>query len=228
MKAEYINHMGDDLTVVNAARVSFDKQSEWDENVNEKFELSKSLSERDSRLLHYLGSHNHWTPFSHPQITLRETVPIFVSRQRFKHVVGFSYNEVSRRYVDSDPEFYTPKVWRGRAENKKQGSSEEIIDPGSLYLFDTWQEELYDFYYEVKQYYNYLINKGVAPEQARMVLPQSMYTSYYVTGSLAAWARAYNLRSSEDAQSEIRELASQWKDIIEPLYPVSWKVLTNA
>ena len=170
MKAEYINHMGDDLTVVNAARVSFDKQSEWNENVNEKFELSKSLSERDSRLLHYLGNHNHWTPFSHPQITLRETVPIFVSRQRFKHVVGFSYNEVSRRYVDSDPEFYTPKVWRGRAENKKQGSSNEEIDPGSLYLFDSWQEELNDFYFEAKQYYNYLIDKGVAPEQARMVL----------------------------------------------------------
>ena len=203
------------------------KNQKWNENVNEKFELSKSLSERDSRLLHYLGSHNHWTPFSHPQITLRETVPIFVSRQRFKHVVGFSYNEVSRRYVDSDPEFYTPKVWRGRAENKKQGSSDKEIDPGSLYLFDSWQEELNDFYYEVKQYYNYLIDKGVAPEQARMVLPQSMYTSYYVTGSLAAWARAYNLRSSEDAQSEIRELAAQWKDIIEPLYPVSWKVLTD-
>lgn len=219
MKAEYINHMGDDLTVVNAARVSFDKQSEWNENVNEKFELSKSLSERDSRLLHYLGSHNHWTPFSHPQITLRETVPIFVSRQRFKHVVGFSYNEVSRRYVDSDPEFYTPKVWRGRAENKKQGSSDEEIKVP--WLHDRWFEHHLALYKD-------LLHDGVAPEQARMVLPQSMYTSYYVTGSLAAWARAYNLRSSEDAQSEIRELASQWKDIIEPLYPVSWKVLTSA
>ena len=229
MKAEYINHMGDDLTVVNAARVSFDKQSEWDENVNEKFELSKSLSERDSRLLHYLGSHNHWTPFSHPQITLRETVPIFVSRQRFKHVVGFSYNEVSRRYVDSDPEFYTPEVWRGRPEGSvKQGSSEDVVIDIREYKGFKMIDP-YPRYLEIcTDMYKHLLDYGVAPEQARMVLPQSMYTSYYVTGSLAAWARAYNLRSSEDAQSEIRELAAQWKDIIEPLYPVSWKVLTNA
>lgn len=234
MQAELIDCMGSDLTVVNAARVSFDKESDWEikgKEIADEFgtyiEDTESLSERDDRLIHYLASHNHWTPFSHPQVTLRETVPIFVARQRFKHVVGFSYNEVSRRYVDSDPKFYTPKVWRGRAENKKQGSSNEEIDPGSLYLFDSWQEELNDFYFEVKQYYNYLIDKGVAPEQARMVLPQSMYTSYYVTGSLAAWVRAYNLRSSEDAQFEIRELATQWKDIIEPLFPVSWKALTK-
>lgn len=214
--------MGDDLTVVNAARVSFDKQSEWEYEVDGTFtnyELTKSLSERDSRLLHYLGSHNHWTPFSHPQITLRETVPIFVSRQRFKHVVGFSYNEVSRRYVDSEPEFYTPKVWRKRAENKKQGSSDEEIK--IPWLHEHW------FKHHLALY-NDLLYEGVAPEQARMVLPQSMYTSYYVTGSLAAWARAYKLRSSEDAQSEIRELATLWDKIISPLYPVSWKVLTSA
>lgn len=246
MKAEYINHMGDDLTVVNAARVSFDKQSEWEYINNESeepYDYTESLSERDCRLLHYLGSHNHWTPFSHPQITLRETVPIFVSRQRFKHVVGFSYNEVSRRYVDSDPEFYIPKEWRGRPEGSvKQGSSEDVVidlskyhafKADEVYLHDDWDDyTLLELEAEHRErsliLYKSLIKVGIAPEQARMVLPQSMYTSYYVTGSLAAWARAYNLRSSSDAQSEIRELASQWKNIIEPLYPVSWKVLTNA
>ena len=131
MQAELIDYMGSDLTVVNAARVSFDKESEWEikgKEITDEFgtyiEDTESLSERDDRLIHYLASHNHWTPFSHPQVTLRETVPIFVARQRFKHVVGFSYNEVSRRYVDSPPEFYEPKVWRKAAENKKQGSSD--------------------------------------------------------------------------------------------------------
>lgn len=222
--------MGDDLTVVNAARVSFDKESDWEWDLETfkgdiKFEpgtvfkVTKSLSERDDRLIHYLASHKHWTPFSHPQVTLRETVPIFVARQRFKHVVGFSYNEVSRRYVDSIPEFYEPKIWRARAENKKQGSSDKPIE-------DKWVPA---YWMEVTETcmnaYTKMLQAGVAPEQARMVLPQSMYTSYYVTGSLAAWARAYKLRASEDAQSEIRELAADWDRIIRPLYPKSWEAL---
>lgn len=237
MKAEYIDHMGDDLRVVNAARVSFDKESKWGELYWD--ETPKALLEKDEKLLSYLANHNHWTPFSHCTITLRETVPIFVARQRFKHVIGFSYNEVSRRYVDEPPEFFIPSVWRGKSTSgAKQGSSDEEIthlegehivwdDPSSPRTQIPIQE-----YYKVvlescEELYKDLIKGGIAPEQARMVLPQSMYTSYYVTGSLAAWARAYKLRIDPHAQKEIRDLAIQWNEIIQPLFPTSWKALTN-
>lgn len=226
MKTDYIDHMGSDLTIVNAARVSFDKHTD-------------EFKEQDGKLINYLAKHNHFTPFTHCIITLRETVPIFVARQRFKHTVGFSYNEVSRRYVDSDPEFYTPQDWRGRAKTNKQGSDENIkIDilykweapwhkPGTdqeLTIKDAYSEHLE----HCASLYSDLIKAGVAPEQARIVLPQSMYTSYYVTGSLSAWARAYNLRSKADAGWEIRQVAKQWNEIIEPLFPISWNALTNA
>jgi thymidylate synthase (FAD) len=216
MQAELIDYTGDDLTVVNSARVSFDKESE-------------SLSDRDKRLIKYLAKHDHFTPFTHCTITLRETVPIFVARQRFKHTVGFTYNEVSRRYVDEPPVFYAPDVWRKRAEDKKQGSSEEEVK----FLTPEWyggyyiKEDYLDLMRDCQLLYEAMIESGVAPEQARMVLPQSMYTSYYVTGSLAAFARAYNLRSKPDAQAEIRELAAQWDKIISPLFPESWGALTN-
>ena len=215
--------MGSDLTVVNSARVSFDKASDWSKTCTVYMDGSSPqvLKPSDKNLIDYLAKHNHWTPFSHCQITLRETVPIFVARQRFKHTVGFTYNEISRRYVDSTPEFYIPENndWRGKAENKKQGSSDETIPVNPVLI--------HELYNTIKAVYGKLLYIGVAPEQARMVLPQSMYTSYYVTGSLAAFARAYKLRSSEDAQWEIRQLASQWNDIIQPLYPVSWKALTS-
>ena len=128
MRAEYIDHLGSDLTCVNAARVSFDKESDWE--YHEKFSgaVVKDLSDKDARLISYLANNGHWSPFSHTAITMRETVPIFVARQRFKHMVGFTYNEVSRRYVDDAPEFYTPDTWRKRAENVKQGSSEETVE----------------------------------------------------------------------------------------------------
>jgi thymidylate synthase (FAD) len=216
--AEYIDHMGDDLMVVNAARVSMNKESKRDyDNFKDG---NTPLHETDSRLISYLARHNHWTPFSHPQITLRETVPIFVARQRFKHVVGFTYNEVSRRYVDDPPEFHVPSSWRGRAANVKQGSSEEACG-GQL----NKTHRYHDFIEIAEELYTTMLKEGVCPEQARMVLPQSMLTSYYVTGSLAAFARAYKLRVDPHAQAEIRDLAAQWGKIIEPLYPVSWKAL---
>lgn len=225
--------MGSDLTVVNAARVSFDKESEWEYEIDGTFttvEITQSLSERDDRLVNYLASHGHWTPFSHPQVTLRETVPIFVARQRFKHVVGFSYNEVSRRYVDSEPEFFMPSMWRKGSANKKQGSEDESV-PNVLrhrvYSYTTVDRAVERLNEHALDLYKELLEHGVCPEQARMILPQSMYTSYYVTGSLAAWARAYTLRSSPDAQREIQELAAQWDSIIRPLYPQSWKALTK-
>lgn len=220
MKAEYIDHLGDDLRVANAARVSFDKESTWD------FDNEYELRANDQKLLNYLAKHNHWTPFSHVMITMRETVPIFVARQRFKHMVGFTYNEVSRRYVSDEPSFYVPDSWRKAAENKKQGSSEEVLDG--------LEADAAGYYYDeaillCKNVYESLLEKGVAPEQARMVLPQSMYTSYYVTGSLAAWARAYKLRIDPHAQKEIQDLAHQWGDIIGsiPELKYSWEALTT-
>lgn len=226
MKAELIDKMGDDLLVVNAARVSFDKESQYEYH-DLGSHIQACLSDKDTKLLNYLAKHQHWTPFSHPQICMRETVPIFVARQRFKHMVGFTYNEVSRRYVDDEPEFYTPDVWRSRPEGSvKQGSGDgevtEILN------------ECVDLKLTVDKHneyalglYNDMLASNVAPEQARMVLPQSMYTSYYVTGSLAAWARAYKQRIDSNSQIEIQELAKQWGDIIAPLFPESWEALTQ-
>jgi thymidylate synthase (FAD) len=216
-KAEYISHMGNDLTVVNSARVSFNKESQLEKLDNGQ----EVLSLADSKLISYLAKHAHITPFTHPQITIRETVPIIVARQRFKHVVGFTYNEVSRRYVDDTPEFFIPDVWRSRPEGSvKQGSAGE--HPRSA----EWNDLYNLFLAKATFLYQDMIESGVAPEQARMVLPQSMFTSYYVTGSLAAWARAYKQRIDPHAQIEIQELAKQWNTLIEPLFPVSWKALT--
>ena len=224
--AEYVDHMGSDLTVVNSARVSFNKES--------KPQANGLVSIPDEKLIRYLAKHNHFTPFTHPVITLRETVPIFVARQRFKHVIGFTYNEVSRRYVDDTPEFYVPDEWRSRPEGSlKQGSGTSTVPelvaddfPGGGYSMPT--TEVYQTYLSLgAKLYQRMLDAGIAPEQARMVLPQSMLTSYYVTGSLAAWARAFKLRIDPHAQLEIQTLAQQWETIIEPLFPVSWDALTR-
>lgn len=219
MEAKLIDVMGTDLTVVNAARVSFNKESLY--NFSDGF---ANLENRDQKLISYLASHNHFTPFTHCTITMREKVPFFVARQRFKHTIGFSYNEVSRRYVSDTPETYTPYVWRKAAADKKQGSSDEEVDinPRGQMV------NIYDqFIGKALWTYEELIRKGVCPEQARMVLPQSTYTEYYVTGSLYAWARAFNLRSKEDAQKEIRDLAIMWDDLIMDKFPYSWTALTE-
>lgn len=227
MEVHLIDRMGDDLRVVNAARVSFHKESDWiweypdEEPPND---IKTSLSKDDQKLLSYLAKHQHWTPFSHVMITMREKVPIFVARQRFKHMVGFTYNEVSRRYVSDDPEFYAPDVWRSKPEGSiKQGSGEK--HPQS----EVWKG-LYDIIAEdALDAYKVMIEAGVAPEQARMILPQSMYTEYYVTGSLAAWARAYKLRIDGHSQLEIQDLAKMWDSIIDniPELEYSWKALTQ-
>lgn len=228
MKAELIDMMGDDLTVVNAARVSFHKESEWE--TPEDLVPDRTLSERDQKLIKYLAKHDHWTPFSHVMVTMREKVPIFVSRQRFKHMVGFTYNEVSRRYVKDSPSFFYPEAWRGAPENAKQGSSDKVLTEAQFGQETFNLGELYrEYIEEAADMYDLFIKVGVAPEQARMLLPQSMYTEYYVTGSLAAWARAYKLRISEDSQKEIQELARQWGEIIGgiPKIEHSWKALTD-
>lgn len=210
MKCEHLEHMGSDDRVADAARVSFEK------------EASNFTKEQNDKLISYLARHNHWSPFSHPQITLRYTVPIFVARQEFKHIVGFSRNEVSRRYVDDAPEFYVPEVWRSRPEGSvKQGSGGPVEDQLPL-------ETLYETVIaSAKDSYNLALELGASPEQARMMLPQSMYTSYYITGSLAAFARFYKQRTDSNAQQEISELAQQVQSIIEPLFPISWEALTE-
>lgn len=219
MQVDYIDHMGTDDRVVDAARVSFNKIA------------ANYLPEDNIKLLRYLARHNHWSPFAHPQITMRETVPIFVARQRFKHVQGFIYNEVSRRYVDDEPQFYVPDVWRGKPVNAKQGSDGELFKEHETLLWKMSDTPQYVSYQQLMEtcraVYQNMIEAGVAPEQARMVLPQSMYTSYYTTGSLAAWARAYKQRTDPHAQKEIQDLAVQWGEVIEPLFPESWKVLTD-
>lgn len=211
ISVQYIDHMGDDLRVANAARVSMGK---WKDE----------FTTGDERLVGYLARHNHWTPFGHCIVSLREKVPIFVARQRFKHTVGFVYNEVSRRYVDAPPTFYITHDWRKRAETVKQGSGDSF-SPEEQEEINRWVLPEISM---LEDLYNHLLKKGVAPEQARMVLPQSMMTEYIVTGSLYAWARAYHLRSDSHAQKEIRYLASLWNDIIQPLFPTSWKELINA
>lgn len=210
IRAEYVDHMGDDMRVARAAWVSTDRTG-TDEDVR--------------RLIRYLAKHNHWTPFAHPQITIIEHVPIFVARQRFRHTVGFVYNEESRRYVDREPEFWMPSESGGlrkRGKSIKQGSSDELLP----YRMETHDSLVKYAYEEALRAYNMLLqDEGVCPEQARAVLPQGMITRYMVTGSLAAWARAYKLRSDPHAQKEIRQLAEQWDKIIRPLFPISWPAL---
>ena len=221
MNVELINVYGNDLSIVNAARVSFSKESDYIYDMTWA-STGKDLCLADKKLIKYLAKHDHFTPFTHCTITFREEVPIFVARQRFKHTIGFSYNEESRRYIDSDPTFYHPDVWRKKAENVKQGSSEEGIASQGL------TKKKYDqFLIKAKEMYDDLLKTDVAPEQARMCLPQSMYTSYYVTGSLSAFARAYKLRIDNHAQKEIQDLAKMWDSICSSIYPISWKELTS-
>ena len=218
MKATYIDHMGSDLRVVNAARVSFDKVSTWEKvSDNDPVEAAivNVLSEKDAKLIRYLAKHKHWTPFGHCQATFRIKAPIFVARQLGKHQVGMVWNEVSRRYVDSDPEFFHPDLFRSRAENKKQGST-----PDATIKYD--MKPLIEY---VTQCYENMLNKGVCPEQARMVLPQSMYTEWYWTGSLAAWARVCHLRLHRHTQKETQDVVKMLDKEMEKLYPISWKAL---
>lgn len=211
--------MGDDLMVVNAARVSMHKESEYDESEDADWH---GICGNDQRLINYLAKHKHWTPFSHPQVQLRIKMPIFIARQWFKHMVGFTRNEVSRRYVDDTPEFYVPTEWRKRAENVKQGSSE---DAASLSI--TLQNNLLGILGWNKEIYEDLLEEGVAPEMARMVLPQSMYTEFIETGSLAAYARLCGLRLDPHAQKEVRMYAEAVSKIIGELFPVSWSALNG-
>jgi thymidylate synthase (FAD) len=222
---QYVDHMGDDLTVVNAARVSFNKESGWDGEQHWTGSITnRKLPERDEKLISYLAKHKHWTPFAHPQITLRIKAPISIRTQLFKHKQGFVENEVSRRYVTDEPEFYIPD-WRGKPTNGAKQGSEDFIDNDALR--ESFDQLYLESVSKAHGYYKFLIASGVAPEQARFVLPQGAFTEWWWTGSLAAYARVYALRSDPHSQWEVREYANAISTLIEPLFPVSWKALTN-
>ena len=217
MKVELIDKMGSDLSVVNAARVSYSKESEW-ESITPAGPTPGMLSDRDEKLIKYLATHNHWSPFAHASLQFRIKAPVFVARQLVKHQVGLIWNEISRRYVDYEPEFYQPTEWRGRPENSKQGSD------GVVHT----DEEYYSRYVNgCKVYYSLLLNQGVAPEQARMVLPQSMMTEWIWSGTLYAFARVCNLRCAKDTQEETRKIADQIHNICNKEFPTSWKYLID-
>jgi thymidylate synthase (FAD) len=209
MSVELLDVFGDDLTVVNAARVSFAKES-------------TEMKQGDIKLVKYLADHNHVTPFFHPQARFRLKMPIFVAREWFRHQIGFARNEVSRRYVDSDPEFWMPIILRQRDENKKQGSKDIPIEDHDhcMMMMNAHNGVSTDLY-------KFLLESGVCPEQARAVLPQSMMTEFIETGSLAAYARLYKLRSDPTAQREIQELAACVGNLLAEKFPISWKALTG-
>jgi thymidylate synthase (FAD) len=221
----YVDHMGDDLTIANAARVSFNKMSDWDGEQHWTGEIrGKKLNEKDQKLIGYLAKHKHWTPFAHPQITLRIKAPIFIRTQLFKHKVGFTENEVSRRYVSDPPSVYFPR-WRGKPTNGAKQGSEDFMPIDDDYNTVNRHYEL--TVREALLTYDELLKRGVAPEQARSVLPQGTYTEWWWTGSLSAFARVYTQRSDPHAQWECQEYAKAISTIIQPLFPHSWKALTG-
>lgn len=209
---ELLDVFGNDLTVVNAARVSFAKES-------------TEFSKQDEKLVNYLAKHNHISPFFHPQLRFRFKMPIFVAREWYRHQIGFARNEVSRRYVDTVPECWipSPDQIRERDPKLKQGSKEtSVINAEEVHQMMKTHTEVNVMLYED------LLSKGVAPEIARCILPQSMMTEFIETGSLAAYARLYKLRTDPTAQREIRRYAEMIGELIEPLFPISWKALTSA
>jgi len=209
-----LDHMGGDITVVNAARVSFGKRSGMIcvDNMIGKW----VLEEKDEKLIYYLAKYKHMSPFGHCFASFHVKAPVFVARQLVKHKF-LRWNEISRRYVDEEPEFYVPKTWRGRSGDKKQGSQGQVKSNFGI-----------EYYHEKAwQAYDQLLNEGVCPEQARMVLPQSMMTEWYWSGSLDAFADMCNLRCAPDTQAETREVAKQISNYMSIKFPVSWDALTQ-
>ena len=206
MKVELIDKMGTDLSVVNAARVSYSKTKDV-------------FDGKDEKLIKFLAEHEHWSPFAHASMQFRIKAPIFVARQLVKHQVGLVWNEVSRRYVDFPPEIYKPDSWRGRPINSKQGSD------GEVELGQTIDHNLETTMESCLILYNTMIQKGVAPEQARMVLPQSMMTEWYWSGTVYAFARVCNLRCKPDTQKETQDVANEIDKLADEAFPYCWKYL---
>ena len=230
-----IDHMGTDLSVVNAARVSFGKKSTWagqEDGLDDGEGGMGVLNDADSKLIKYLAKHKHMSPFGHAFASFHVKAPIFVARQLVKHKF-LRWNEISRRYVDDDPNYYYPDEWRGRSSDKKQGS-EGVVDLSTIAdsphntailgsgNMDGHVLEISEWLLET---YKTLVRNGVAPEQARMVLPQSTMTEWYWSGSLDAFADMCNLRCAGDTQLETRLVANQICNIMKKLFPVSWLAL---
>jgi thymidylate synthase (FAD) len=224
MKIDYLMHCGSDDTIANTARVSMEEEGNW-------LELPENYTvpQRD-KLIKYLATHKHTSPFRHNNISVRCLVPIFLARQLGKHQVGLSWNEVSRRYVDTVPTFYTPTEWRSRPNGSiKQGSGESAV----LYCnHEFWGDEPTSYMYSelidhALAVYNSMLKAGVAPEMARMVLPQSMNTEFVWSGSLMAFAHIYKLRIDGHSQLEAQQFARQLDTIIRPLFPVAWEALVG-
>jgi thymidylate synthase (FAD) len=215
IEVTYKGHMGNDLTVVNAARVSFGKESEWDYEESDAYSFKQHMKARDKKLIQYLAKHKHISPFGHCFASFHIKAPVFVARQLVKHKF-LRWNEISRRYVDSEPEFYVPNTYRGRSLDKKQGSA------GKVTVSDNGFNEI------AMTEYEYLLDLGVCPEQARMVLPQSMMTEWYWSGSLDAFADMCKLRCAPDTQAETAEVAWEIDRTMIALFPVSWKALAYA
>jgi len=214
INATYKGSMGNDLTVVNAARVSFGKETEWDYEESDAYSFKQRLKTKDRKLIQYLAKHKHISPFGHCFASFHIKAPVFVARQLVKHKF-LRWNEISRRYVDSEPEFYQPTEWRGRSEDKKQGSEGVVKYEGPLGNYNQL-----DIYKE-------LLRVGICPEQARMVLPQSMMTEWYWSGSLDAFADMCKLRCAPDTQAETAEVAWGIDRIMVDLFPVSWRALRD-
>ena len=208
--------MGSDLSIVNAARVSFGKRK-------------KELNSGDTKLIQYLADHNHWSPFGHASMQFHIEAPIFVARQLVKHTVGLCWNEVSRRYVSDDPTFHKVDKWRGKPIDKKQGSSDKIVDTVWQKKDGTLSQRTDTLKTQVEGIalanYKLMIDAGVAPEQARMILPQSTMTQWYWSGTLYAFARVCNLRCKPDAQWETKVVADLIDALCRIQFPISWEAL---
>ena len=253
IKVELIDSMGSDLSTVNSARVSFDKESEfheeWDYDGNcppEGFteydqydsDMERGMSgyrkikDSDKKLIKYLASHKHMTPFRHNQIQIRCHAPIFLARQLGKHQAGLSWNEVSRRYVDSEPKFFVPDEWRGRPDGSIKQGSGGVVDTSEMWTTGYGAPQTLDnMLRDVGDYqlclYTEMLARGVAPEMARMVLPQSMMTSWYWSGNLLAFAHVYKERIAEGAQLEAQWFSEELDKAIRPLFPESWSALVD-
>ena len=212
IEVTYIDHMGSDLSVVNAARVSFGKKSEWMPRIHYGEQLV--LKPKDAKLIKYLAKHKHKSPFNHTFVTFHVKAPIFVARQLVKHEY-MPWNEISRRYVDDDPEFYFPLTWRGRSTDKKQGSEGEVKSNFNINYHTM----------TALKGYQQMLDEGVAPEQARMILPQSMMTEWYWSGTLFAFAKMCSLRLKSDTQEETQLVAQKVALTMAKIYPVSWDAL---
>lgn len=234
IKSTLIDHMGSDLSVVQSARVSFGKKSnaaEWKwydyEDGTASGEYIAVLDDRDAKLVRYLAKHKHLSPFGHAFASFHVKAPIFVARQLVKHKF-LRWNEISRRYVDDEPEFYVPKVWRGRSADKKQGSEGVAYTEALLVQtgYDEWEGAHYTDYNKIALgVYKEMLKDSVAPEQARIVLPQSTMTEWYWSGSLDAFSAMCRLRCASDTQYESRIVADQISKVMGELFPVSWPAL---